>query len=266
MLFPLLSVKRISKSFPIESKFLHQTIGYVTAVADVSLVLNRGEILGLVGESGSGKTTLGKIIVGLIESDKGNIFFQNKDIKNFTQQERAKKIQMIFQDPFASLNPRLSIGTILGEALRSRYRLQVTSYKKNKIEDEVKELLNTVGMPTNILHNYPHQFSGGQRQRIGIARALAMQPEILVADEPVSSLDVSVQAQILNLLLDLKEKFGLSYLFITHDLSIVNFIADHILVMYKGKIIEEGETKKILSNPKENYTQKLRESSLTISR
>jgi len=253
----LLKIKNLKKSFPIESKLLHQVIGKVIAVDNVSLGLDKGEVLGLVGESSSGKTTLGKIIAGLVSPDSGEIFFQEKNIQEFTRKERAKKIQIIFQDPFASLNPRLSVGTILAEATRIRHEATGTRYQAREIEEEIKELLNIVGMPTNILHNYPHQFSGGQRQRIGIARALARQPELIIADEPVSSLDISIQAQILNLLVDLKEKFGLSYLFIAHDLSVVNFIADRTMVMYQGRIVEEGETEEILREPKNIYTQKL---------
>lgn len=260
----LLETKNLKKSFPIESKLLRQVIGQVIAVDNVSLSLNKGQVLGLVGESGSGKTTLGKIICGLLEPESGEITYEGKNIKNFTRKERAKKIQMVFQDPFASLNPRLSIGTILGEAIKSRYSLLATRYSQKQINNEIKELLNLVGMPTNILHNYPHQFSGGQRQRIGIARALAMQPEIIIADEPVSSLDVSIQAQILNLLLDLKDKFGLSYLFITHDLNVVNFIADYILIMYEGKIVEEGKTDEVINNPRDKYTKKLFNSLLKV--
>ncbi len=253
----LLESKNLSKSFPVESKLLHQVIGSVTAVDNISLSLTKGKVLGLVGESGSGKTTLAKIIVGLIEPDNGEILFQGEDIRKSTRKERAKKIQMIFQDPFASLNPRLTVGTILAEAIESRYRLHVTRYTKRQIENEIKELLNIVGMSTNIVSDYPHQFSGGQRQRIGIARALAVQPEIIIADEPVSSLDVSIQAQILNLLLDLKEKFNLSYIFITHDLGLINFLADYLLVMYRGKIIEEGKPDEVISNPKDKYTEEL---------
>lgn len=185
MLFPLLKLEKLSKLFSIESKFLHQPIGYVTAVDDVSLVLNRSEVLGLVGESGSGKTTLGKIIAGLLKPDSGEIYYKGENIEKLNRQQRAQKIQMIFQDPFASLNPRLNIGTILAEAIRNS---QQAPGNRQEVEEELKELLNLVGMPTNIIHDYPHQFSGGQKQRIGIARVLAMRPEIIIADEPVSSL------------------------------------------------------------------------------
>lgn len=260
----LLETKNLKKSFPIESKFLRQKIGEVTAVENASLKIREGEILGLVGESGSGKTTVGKMIAGLLEPDAGEIYFQDEDLKEFNRQERARKIQMIFQDPFASLNPRLSIGTILGEATRSRQKAvgsreqrAKSKEQKREVKEEIEQLLNSVGMPTNILHSYPHQFSGGQRQRIGIARALAMQPQLIIADEPISSLDVSIQAQILNLLLELKERFSLSYLFIAHDLSVVSFIAERIAVMCKGKIIEEGNTPEILENPQNSYTRKL---------
>lgn len=258
----LLEVRNLKKSFPVESKLLHKVISLVIAIDDVSLTLDKGEVLGLVGESGSGKTTLGKIVAGFIQPDSGEIYFKDENIKKFNRKERAKKIQMIFQDPFASLNPRLSIGTILGEAAKIRHRTLDIGHRTRQIEEEVKELLNLVGIPTNILHDYPHQFSGGQRQRIGIARALAMQPELIIADEPVSSLDISIQAQILNLLVDLKEKFGLSYIFIAHDLSVANFIADRIAVMYQGKVVEEGKTDEVLKNPKDKYTQRLLDSLL----
>ncbi len=259
-MFSVLEVRNLRKSFPVESKLLRKVIGSVIAIDDVSLTLDKGEVLGLVGESGSGKTTLGKIIAGFIQPDSGEIYFEGGNIKKFNRKERAKRIQMIFQDPFASLNPRLSIGTILGEAVKVRHEGSGTRYQGKQIEEEVKQLLNTVGMATNILHDYPHQFSGGQRQRIGIARALAVQPELIIADEPVSSLDISIQAQILNLLVDLKEKFGLSYIFIAHDLSVANFIADRIAVMYQGKVVEGGRTDEVLKNPKDKYTQRLLDS------
>lgn len=253
----LLKVKDLKKYFPVEGGIFKRTIGWVKAVDGISFAIQPGEILGLVGESGSGKTTTGKLIVKLLEPGSGEIRFGQKNIAKIKRTDYSRKVQVIFQDPFSSLNPRLSVGTILGEAVRSRRQRAEGRRQKKDIEREVKKLLQTVGLPTNILNDYPHQFSGGQRQRVGIARALAMQPELLVADEPVSSLDLSIQAQIINLLLDLREKFNLAMLFISHDLSVVKYVADQIAVMRNGKIVEIGSATSVIRSPQHPYTQRL---------
>lgn len=249
-MIPLIEVKNLAKQFPIESG-LFKTKGVVDAVKGVSFSIQPGEIVALVGESGSGKTTVGKMIQGLIPSTDGEILFDGENASNFSREKRARFVQTIFQDPYASLNPKLSVGFMLKESL---------DQSKAKIENmdrEIEELLISVGLPTNILHNYPHQFSGGQRQRLGIARALAMKPKLIAADEPVSALDLSVQAQILNLLMELKEKFSISYLLIAHDLSIVEHMADRVMVMHNGEIVEQGNVKEIFTAPKQSYTQTL---------
>lgn len=249
----LLRIENIKKYF-----------GGVKAVDDVSLAIKPKEVLGLVGESGSGKTTLGKIIAKLILPDGGKIFFNGKDLSAFSHQELATKIQLIFQNPFASLNPKLCVGTTLKEAVITRYRINKKTFTKKQIEDEVNNLIHLVGLFPGCIHHYPHQFSGGQQQRIAIARALALQPQLIIADEPVSSLDISIQAQILNLIADLKDELGISFLFIAHDLSVINFIADRVAVMYRGKIVEYGPTEKIIYSPENSYTQKLLDSVLTV--
>ncbi len=256
-LSPFCELKNVSKYFSIESKLFRHKTGTITAVDKVSFQINPNEILGLVGESGSGKTTLAKLITKLYKPDTGNIFIDSKPINSYPAKKLASKIQMIFQDPFSSLNPRLSIGTIISEAVKVRIRSKKSRQNMSVGSEEVKKLLNTVGLPEDILDNYPHQFSGGQRQRIAIARALAFEPELIIADEPVSCLDVSTQAQIINLFLDLKEKFGLSYLFISHDLMLINYLCDKILVMKDGKIVEQGLPEDIISSPKNIYTKKL---------
>lgn len=252
----ILEVKNLSKSFPVEAG-LFRVKGTVEAVKDVSFSIGEGEIVALVGESGSGKTTVGKIIQGLIQPTSGEIFLLGEDAKNMERKKRAHLVQMIFQDPFASLNPKLSVGTMLKEAMTQNSTPTASPPYKGGEKEGVTQLLQSVGLPTNILNDYPHQFSGGQRQRLVIARALAMHPKLLVADEPVSALDVSIQAQILNLLLELRDKFGISYLLIAHDLSLVRKIANRVLVMKNGKIIEEGETETIFRKPAEPYTQSL---------
>jgi len=255
----MLNIKNLKKYFPVERGVFRRVVDYIRAVDDVSFEIKKGEVFALVGESGCGKTTTAKLIMRLLQPTDGKIFFYGKDISLLRRRELARKIQIIFQDPFASLNPRLTIGTIVGEAIK--YRLETTGERTEtkKIREETKELLSRVGLPVNILNEYPHQFSGGQRQRIGIARALAMQPELIVADEPVSSLDISVQAQILNLLLDLRDSLGLSYLLIAHDLNVVRFLSDRVAVMYQGRIVEKGSVKKIYDEPQHPYTKKLLE-------
>lgn len=264
----LLEVKNLCKSFPVESG-LFRTRGVVDAVKDVSFRIGEGELVALVGESGSGKTTLGKMVQGLLAPTSGEILLSGENSKNMPREKRAHLVQMIFQDPFASLNPKLSVGAMLSEAIKQSLEfselrlatknqlLRTFNAQRSTLNAKLSELLESVGLPTNILNDYPHQFSGGQRQRLVIARALAMQPKLIIADEPVSALDVSIQAQILNLLLDLKKQYGISYLLITHDLSLVKKIANRVLVMKNGRIIEEGETETIFRNPAEPYTQSL---------
>ncbi|MFQ5867544.1 MAG: ATP-binding cassette domain-containing protein [bacterium] len=255
----MLNVENLKKYFPVERGVFRRIVDYVRAVDGISFEIRKREVFALVGESGCGKTTTAKLIVGLLEPTDGGIFFYGKDIYLLGRRELARKIQIIFQDPFASLNPRLTIGTIVGEAVKYRLEFAGEKVKSKEIRKETKRLLNRVGLPVNILNEYPHQFSGGQRQRIGIARALAMQPELIVADEPVSSLDISVQAQILNLLLDLRDSLGLSYLLIAHDLNVVRFLSDRVAVMYQGKIVERGSVKKVYQGPQHSYTKRLLE-------
>ncbi len=256
----LLKVENLRKYFFLKKGIFNLKKEAIKAVDDVSFNLEKGEILGLVGESGSGKSTIAKLIVRLIYPQTGKIFFKKEEIGKFSREKLSKNVQMIFQDPFASLNPKLSVGTIIGEVVRIRNRISGEACSRNDIREEIKRILDTVGLPVNILSDYPHQFSGGQRQRIGIARALAMRPRLIIADEPVSSLDISIQAQIINLLLDLKEEFDLSFIFIAHDLNLVKYVSQRMLVMYKGKIVEEGLSEEIYRNPKNSYTQQLIES------
>jgi len=253
----ILDVKNLRKYFPVERGIFRRVVDYVRAVDDISFDIRKGEIFALVGESGCGKTTTAKLVVRLLEPTGGKIFFYGKDVSLMGRRELSQKIQIIFQDPFASLNPRLTIGTIVGEAVRQRWEASGEKVKTKKLEQEIEELLVRVGLPGDILDDYPHQFSGGQRQRIGIARALAMRPQLIVADEPVSSLDISVQAQILNLLLDLRDSLGLSYLLIAHDLNVVRFLSDRVTVMYQGKIVEAGSVDTVYNSPHHLYTKRL---------
>lgn len=253
---PLIEVKNLSKNFPIEAG-LWRTRGLVHAVQNVSFKIERGEILGLVGESGSGKSTIGRMIQGLVQPTSGIIQFEGEHSTTLSSRERGHFVQTIFQDPFSSLNPKRSVGFILKEALHQRN-------SSSNLEEDLESLLESVGLPRDIGKYYPHQFSGGQRQRIGIARALAMKPKLIIADEPVSALDLSIQAQILNLLLDLNQKFGISYLFISHDLSVVEMVASRALVLQNGKIEEEGKVQEIFQNPVSPYTKNLLSSILTM--
>ena len=260
----MIRVENIKKYFPIKGGFLNKKTGDVKAVENVSFEIPEGEILGLVGESGSGKSTLGRSLIRLIEPTNGKIFYNNKDITKFSEKEMRslrKDFQIIFQDPYASLDPRKKIFDIISQGLSIH-----SSMSKNQVYEKVLEIINDVGLQEEHLSRYPHEFSGGQRQRIGIARALVLDPKFIIADEPVSALDVTIQAQILNLILELKKKYSLTILFISHDLSVINQIADRVMVMYLGHILEIAKTKNLFSNPKHPYTRSLIETAPQIFR
>ncbi|GEM88205.1 ABC transporter ATP-binding protein [Meiothermus granaticius] len=252
----LVEIKNLKKWFPIRGGILSRVVANVKAVNDVSFDVKKGEVLGLVGESGSGKTTVGRTVLRLIEPTGGNIIFDGKDITHLPKGELRsyrRKMQIIFQDPFASLNPRMTVGDIVAEPLVIHH-LANSAQARN---ERVAELLQTVGLNPDHVRRYPHEFSGGQRQRIGIARALAVNPDFIVADEPVSALDVSIQAQVVNLLQDLKDRLGLTVLFIAHDLAVVEYISDRIAVMYLGKVMELSSSRELYRNPKHPYTEAL---------
>jgi len=252
----LVEVKNLKKWFPIRGGILSRVVANVKAVNDVSFGVRKGEVLGLVGESGSGKTTVGRTVLRLIEPTEGSISFDGKDITHLPKGELRtyrRKMQIIFQDPFASLNPRMTVGDIIAEPLLIHH-LASSAQARN---ERVAELLQTVGLNPDHVRRYPHEFSGGQRQRIGIARALAVDPDFIVADEPVSALDVSIQAQVVNLLQDLKDRLGLTILFIAHDLAVVEYISDRIAVMYLGKMMELSNARELYRNPKHPYTEAL---------
>ncbi len=250
----LLRVRELRKYFPVRGGFMGQR-AHVHAVEEVDLDIQKGETVGLVGESGCGKSTLGRLILRLIEADAGQIEFMGEDVRALERRAlRAlrRRMQIIFQDPYASLNPRMTVGEAIGEGL-----LIHRMAKARELQQRVAELLEIVGMNAAHASRYPHEFSGGQRQRIGIARALALEPQLIVADEPVSSLDVSIQAQILNLLLELQQRFGMAYLFISHDLRVVRHLSDRVAVMYLGRIVEWAPAEELYRQAQHPYTQAL---------
>ena len=254
---PLVRVENLKKYFPVTSGMVFERkTGNVRAVDGISFFIDRGETLGLVGESGCGKTTVGRTILGLYPATEGLITIDGLDVRTAQGKEMMafrQKSQIIFQDPFASLNPRWTVNSIVGEPLRVHKLLKT----ENERAERIKELLNLVGLSGALLNRFPHEFSGGQRQRIGVARALASNPTFIVCDEPISALDVSIQAQVVNLLEDLQDKFQLTYLFIAHDLSMVRHICDRVAVMYLGVIVEMGERNELYENPLHPYTQAL---------
>jgi oligopeptide transport system ATP-binding protein len=252
----LLEVKNLKVHFPVKHGLFSRVRAHVKAVDDVSLSIKPGETLGLVGESGCGKTTLGRAIIRLIEPTAGSVMLDGEDITKLSGEAlrtRRRKFQMIFQDPYGSLNPRMTVSQIIGEAIDIHALADSPAAQRARIQD----LLRDVGLDPSHAERYPHEFSGGQRQRIGIARALAVEPKLIVCDEPVSALDVSVQAQIVNLLMDLQQQRGLTYLFIAHDLAVVEHISHRVMVMYLGRAVEIAEAKKLVRSPKHPYTQAL---------
>ena len=251
----LLEVKDLKKYFPIKGGLLQRTVGNVKAVDGVSFSINKGETLGIVGESGCGKSTTGRVILRLLEKTEGSVIYKGKDLYDLSKSElRALRtnIQMVFQDPYSSLNPRITVGEAIGEAM-----IQHGIVTKANVREAVLEVMETCGLSAYQIDRYPHEFSGGQRQRIGIARALALNPEFVVLDEPVSALDVSIQAQIINLLTDLQEKKDLTYMFISHDLGVVEHISTHVGVMYLGSMVEKAAKEEIYKNPIHPYTKAL---------
>ena len=246
---PLIETKHLLKYFKTRKGLLH-------AVDDINMKIYKGTTLGVVGESGCGKSTLGRVVLGLIEATGGEIYYKGEDILKYNKhkmKELRKEMQIIFQDPYASLNPRMSVSEIIAEPLRVNKILN----NRQDIDKRVRELMDTVGIASRLKYAYPHELDGGRRQRVGIARALAVNPSFIVCDEPVSALDVSIQAQILNLMMDFQDEFGLTYMFITHDLSVVRHISDEIMVMYLGQCVERAPSKELFANPLHPYTQAL---------
>lgn len=253
---PLLEAKNLKKYFPIKKGLLGRTDTFVKAVDDISLQVFKGETLGIVGESGCGKSTTGRLLIRLLEATEGEVFYNSKNILESNRKEMRqlrKDLQIIFQDPYSALNPRMTVGDIIEEPLVN-FHLYGSSQERKK---RVLELLDVVGMPKNSYNRFPHEFSGGQRQRIGIARALAVDPKLIIADEPVSALDVSIQSQVLNLLRDIQKEFDLTYIFISHDLSVVDHFCDRIAVMYLGKIVEISSKKEFYEKSYHPYSQAL---------
>jgi len=252
---PLIEVENLKKHYPVRSGLWGRVRASVKAVDGVSLKIMEGETLGVVGESGCGKTTLGRLLLRLVEATEGRVVYQGRDVLNVgnrQMRELRRSMQIIFQDPYSSLNPRMTVGGIIGEALKIHELVP-----PERIDARVAELMEQVGLQPSYARRYPHEFSGGQRQRIGIARALAVEPKFIVADEPVSALDVSIQAQIVNLLQDLQRDLGLTYLFIAHDLSVVRHISDRIAVMYLGRIVELADRDELYAHPSHPYTKAL---------
>lgn len=251
----LLKINGLKKHFPIKGGFFGRTIGAVAAVDDVSLSISTGKTMGLVGESGCGKTTAGRTVIRLLEPTAGDVYFKDENILDLNGKglkRIRRRMQIVFQDPYSSLNPRITVGSMITEILRFH-----NIVPPNEIPEKVIDVMESVGLVPDYAGRYPHEFSGGQRQRIGIARALSVEPDFIVLDEPVSALDVSIQAQIINLLVDLQEKYNLTYLFIAHDLSVVEHISDEIAVMYLGRIVETGRAKDVIDNPLHPYTNAL---------
>jgi oligopeptide transport system ATP-binding protein len=251
----LLRVDDLKTYFHVKKGLLRRTIGYVKAVDGVSFEIRKGQTLGLVGESGCGKTTVARTIIRLVPATAGKIFFEQMEILSVdkaTLRELRRQVSLIFQDPYGSLNPRMTVGNIIGEPLKTH-----RGVTGSELTERVATLLSKVGLAPEHINRYPHEFSGGQRQRIGVARALALEPELVICDEPVSALDVSIQSQILNLLKDLQQEFGLTYLFIAHDLAVVKFFCDIVAVMYMGKIVERATAQQLYQNPLHPYTRAL---------